>query len=113
MHDETRRPALFTMHFLLIVFPFCAPKRVGPQALTQVARYDCKLSPRFTESLGGFVVYLEYPVSSSGLTIPRAMVSSNSQALQTSLFITAPFRATASRLSKRARKSSVRGRRVR
>jgi CspA family cold shock protein len=28
----------------------------GPQALTQVARKLSKLSPRFTESLGGFVV---------------------------------------------------------
>src|SRR3979409_55476 len=28
----------------------------GPQALTRVARKPYKLSPRFTESLGGFVV---------------------------------------------------------
>jgi CspA family cold shock protein len=44
--------------FLLIVFPCCASQKSasGPQALTQVARKLSQLSPRFTESLGGFVV---------------------------------------------------------
>ncbi len=27
MHDGTREPALFAMHFFLIVFPYCASKK--------------------------------------------------------------------------------------
>ena len=57
MHDGTRHQRFSSMHFLLIVVPFAPPKSAsGSQALTQVARKLCKLSPRFTESLGGFVV---------------------------------------------------------
>jgi CspA family cold shock protein len=45
------------MHFLLIVFPYCAPqKRVRPTSFNPGRAKACKLSPRFTESLGGFVV---------------------------------------------------------
>jgi CspA family cold shock protein len=45
------------MHFLLIVVPFAPPKSAsGSQALTRSREIYKKLSPRITESLGGFVV---------------------------------------------------------
>src|SRR6266508_2833331 len=58
MHDRTRQPALFVVHFFLDGVSVLRPLRSasGPQALTRSRESVCKLSPRFTESLGGFVV---------------------------------------------------------
>jgi CspA family cold shock protein len=45
------------MHFLLIVFPYCAPKkRVRLTSFNPRRAKALSSRPRFTESLGGFVV---------------------------------------------------------
>ena len=48
--------AIHHAFFVGCVFPGCAPKGSGSQALTKSAREAPVLSARFTESLGGFVV---------------------------------------------------------